>query len=169
MLKYLYIPETEDLDDHIDFAVQNNFNQIIHGKSDIINDLVQDKDSVQEINIPEIMCLYDDFLVFKENEEFSIKFVNEFSVDKKDSKIKFYLYKLNEKNPKEKIFMFSEDMKRLNSIHYEIELILNEYGEYKFYISEEHDSENKNILLSDSIIIYKEYQEGLEDEKFFFA
>ena len=53
MLRYLYIPKDFDLDEHIDYAVNNNFHQVIHGHSDIIKNLIENENNIQEINIPE--------------------------------------------------------------------------------------------------------------------
>jgi hypothetical protein len=170
MLKYLYIPENIDLDEYINFAVDNNFNQIIHGESEIIKDLIKNKDSVQEINIPEYRILNTDFLVFKENENFSIKLIDEFIIENLYEIEKVNLYRVDDIKINEKKFITSFQPEKINNLVYRFNLCIDQYGEYVFeIICKENESGQENILFEDKIIIYKEYLEEERDEKFFFS
>jgi hypothetical protein len=169
MLKYLYIPESEDLDDHINFAVENGFNQIIHGNSDIIEELVVDKGTLQEINIPEYRELNTDFLVFKENEEFSLKLIDEFIIDGKYTIGNVSLYRVDDVDLNKKDFVLSKDLIRISNFIYEFNLCIEKYGEYIIQILHKDNDGTEKVLVEERIIIYKEYQEEEKDEKFFFA
>jgi hypothetical protein len=168
MLRYLYIPDNEDLDDHIDFAVNNNFQQIIHGKSDIVSDLIVDENKIQEINIPEIIKLHNDFLVYQEGQDFVIRLINEFAINYKYNKIKINIYKLNEDDLTIKDLTISPDMNIINEIVYEFIGRIDHYGEYEFNIIAILEDMSEEILYSDRIIIYKRYDGQDENEKFFF-
>ena len=168
MLKYLYIPENEDLDQHIDYAVNNNFHKIIHGESDIIKNLLIDKNLRQEINIPEHRQVLNYSLVFEENETFKLFILDEFNIDNRYESLKINLYRTDDNDLNEKKFVLSDEIKFIGNYLYEYELSLNNYGEYVFEIFFDFD-EIKNILLTDKIIIYKAYiEESDPDDKFFF-
>ena len=65
-------------------------------------------------------------------------------------------------------------MERINECVYEVELTLDLYGEYVYEIFYEVDrtarAVGESVLLKDSIIIYKEYEEneGEINDRFFF-
>jgi hypothetical protein len=170
MLRYLYIPENEDLDEHINFAVHNNFHQIIHGESDIVSGLIKNIDSVQEINIPEYRMLDNDFLVFHESEDFKIRFIDEFAINSGYDELTINLYQLDENNLKNKNFILSKKMNKINKVFYEIDLSIDKFGEYEFTIVSAVNNKEDKILFTDRIIIYKQYKEdNSADDKFFFT
>jgi hypothetical protein len=174
MLKYLYIPEKFDLDEYIDFAVSNNFNQIIHGKSDIINNLILDYNEVQEIKIPEYKRVLNKSLVFKEKESFKLTLLDEFVINNEYNISSIEIYRLDDIDLNKKEFILQKKMERVNECVYEVEVILDLYGEYIYKIFYEVDGTSRavgeSVLLKDSIIIYKEYEEneGAIDDRFFF-
>ena len=174
MLKYLYIPEKFDLDEYIDFAVSNNFNQIIHGKSDIINNLIIDYNEVQEIKIPEYKRVLNKSLVFKEKESFKLILIDEFVINNEYDISSIEIYRLDDIDLNKKQFVLQKNMERINECVYEVELTLDLYGEYVYEIFYEVDrtarAVGESVLLKDSIIIYKEYEEneGEINDRFFF-
>ena len=174
MLKYLYIPEKFDLDEYIDFAVSNNFNQIIHGKSDIINNLILDYNEVQEIKIPEYKRVLNKSLVFKEKESFKLILIDEFVINNEYDISSIEIYRLDDIDLNKKQFVLQKNMERINECVYEVELTLDLYGEYVYEIFYEVDrtarAVGESVLLKDSIIIYKEYEEneGEINDRFFF-
>jgi hypothetical protein len=174
MLKYLYIPEKFDLDEYIDFAVSNNFNQIIHGKSDIINNLILDYNEVQEIKIPEYKRVLNKSLVFKEKESFKLTLLDEFVINNEYNISSIEIYRLDDIDLNKKQFVLQKNMERINECVYEVEVTLDLYGEYVYEIFYEVDrtarAVGESVLLKDSIIIYKEYEEneGAIDDRFFF-
>jgi hypothetical protein len=174
MLKYLYIPEDKEISDHIDFAVMNNFNQIIHGRSEIVENLICDYDEVQEINIPEYREVLNRSLVFKEKETFKLILIDEFYLQDGYNVSDIEIYRLDDIDLNKKEFILRKKMDKVDECIYEVELNLDVYGEYIYEIQFETDmklnTENRLILLKDSIVIYKEYEEnqGEINDKFFF-
>lgn len=165
MIRYLYIPIDKDLDDFMDYAVNNNFNQIIHGESDIVRGYIQDFNSVQEINIPEYKFILNDNLVFKENEYFILTIVDEFSEDSGELPKYIEIYRIDDLDLNKKDFILNKDIIKKQNFIYQVDLSVDKYGEYEVHIK----SNNKKSLIKDKIIIYREYKEAESaDDKFFF-
>lgn len=170
MIRYLYIPENFELDEHIEYAVENNFQQVIHGPSDIIKDLIYDENNIQEINIPEYTLILNESLIFEENQEFIITIVDEFNVKEKYQLDKIIVYRKDDFNLNKKSFIFAKKITKNNDYYYEVSLKLDKYGLYEIEISAVDSSEEKFILIKDEIIIYKKYEEeNVTDDKFFFS
>lgn len=174
MLKYLYIPEKFDLDEYIDFAVSNNFNQIIHGESDVINNLIIDFNEIQEIKIPEYREILNKNLVFKEKENFKLILIDEFLIKNEYDISDVEIYRLDDIDLNKKEFVLQKKMEKIDECLYEADITLDLYGEYIFEIFYEVDrtarAVGESVLLKDSIVIYKEYKENERDinDKFFF-
>ena len=100
MLKYLYIPEDEDVLDHIPKAIEENFNQIIHGSSDIIKDILINENSVQSISIPEFVKIDPETLVFYDGHTVVFSFTDEFIDELNYNNLRCVLYKVDDNNPK---------------------------------------------------------------------
>lgn len=170
MLRYMYIPANEDIETHINFAVDNKFNQIIHGESKIITDLIEDKNKVQEINIPEYRMLENDFLVFEENESFKVTFIDEFSVDIIDPEYEIDIFRVNDLDLNKKDFLISKKMICSDKYIYEAQFKIESYGEYIFFIKlNNKNNSTSDSIFTDKIIIYKKYDMEQDiDDKFFF-
>lgn len=165
MIRYLYIPINKDLDDFMDYAVNNNFNQIIHGESDVVRDYIKDFNSVQEINIPEYKFIVNDNLVFKEKEKFTLIIIDEFSESLKEVPEYIELYRIDDLDLNKKDFILNKNIIKIDNFVYSVDLSIDEYGEYEIYIK----LNTKNTILKDKIIIYKEYSGGeTADDRFFF-
>ncbi len=170
MLRYLYVPENLDIYDHIDYAIKNDFNQIIHGESDVVKDFIIDKNMAQEINIPEYRLVSNTSLIFKENEEFTFTVIDEFDVNDKYKLMKINIFRIDDINISEKIFILQKNMEKVASHTYQTNLSIDGYGEYIFEVIVESEKDNKeNIIILENIVIYKEYQEGGGDDAFFFS
>lgn len=167
MLQYLYIPEDCELDDGVEFAINNKISQIIHGKSDIINDIVQDFNVKQVINIPEKKEILNKFLVFAEKENFNILFLDEFSIDRPYESLVGEFYLIDE-SLGEKKYMSSVKLEKINNVLFSLPFSLDKYGEYYLEILV-NDNDTKRVVFRDTVIIYKEYDEDERyNDKFFF-
>jgi hypothetical protein len=168
MLKYLYIPQEKDLDEFIEFAVENNFNQIIHGDSDILNDFSYDNSNIHEINIPEYRHIENENLVFKENEIFTIRLVDEFNIKENYKILGVNLFRVDDNNLNKKDFILYKDMDKIDDYIYDVDIQLEVYGEYIIDIIAQFD-DKKETLLKDSIVIYKEWiEDNTLNDKFYF-
>lgn len=164
MLRYLYIPENEDIDTHIEYAINNNFNQIIHGSSDIINEYINDISNIQEINIPEHIFITNESLVFPEKEIFQIIIINEFMEKEESGDLYIDIFRIDDNDLKKKVFIKNEKMDKLQDYIFASSFSLDLYGEYIIYVIN-----NKTTILEEKIIIYKEYEERSNvDDRFFF-
>lgn len=164
MLRYLYIPENEDLDEHIEYAINNNFNQIIHGNSDIIKDYLINLNCIEEINIPEYRMILNDNLVFTEKEIFQIIIIDEFIKKEEDIDLYIDIFRIDDNDLKKKVFIKKEKLNKLKDYVFTSSISLDLYGEYVVYIIN-----NNKIVLEEKVIIYKEYKEkSYKNDKFFF-
>jgi hypothetical protein len=169
MIRYLYVPIDKDLDEFIEFSIENHFNQIIHGESDIINDLISNKNEIQKIEIPEFRFIDNKDLVFKENETFIIKIIDEFCLSENYKIVGANLYRLDDRDINKKEFVLYKEGGKIDYFNYQVELNIILYGEYLVEIIIEKEGLNE-CLMSDKIIIYKEWKDKEElDDKFFFA
>jgi hypothetical protein len=168
MIKYLYVPIEKDIDDYIEDSVNNKFNQIIHGESDIIEHLIKDRSESQEITIPEFRHIKDDYLVYEEKHMFKVVWIDEFFSKEDGDGIFINLYKLDDKDLNKRDYLFSKSFEEVYSYIYEIELSLDSYGEYPVEIVYKKSTKDY-IVFSDSIIIYKKYEEeSAANDRFFF-
>jgi hypothetical protein len=112
--------------------------------------------------------------VFKEKETFKLILIDEFSLEDGYNISDIEIYRLDDIDLNKKEFILRKKMDKVEEYIYEVELNLDVYGEYIYEIQFETDvplnTENKSVLLKDSIVIYKEYEEnqGEINDKFFF-
>jgi hypothetical protein len=170
MLRYLYVPKNLDLYDHIDYAVKNNFNQIIHGESDVVKDFIIDPEVAQEINIPEYRSIFNKNLVFKEGEDFLLTLIDEFDINDEYDSVEINIFRINDKDMSEKVFIIQKNMEKVQPHIYQANISLESYGEYIFNVVTKSEKNNKeDIIIRENIVIYKEYREDEIDDKFFFS
>jgi hypothetical protein len=168
MIRYLYVPIEKDIDGYIEDAFNNKFNQIIHGESDIIKDFIKDVSETQEITIPEFRHIKDGYLVYEEKHMFKIVWIDEVFNKKDEGGIFINLYKLDDKDLNKREYLFSQSFEEVYPYIYETQLSLDSYGEYPIEIVYK-DSVTDYIVFSDSIIIYKKYEEESKaNDRFFF-
>ena len=169
MIRYLYIPKDKNLDDFIDYAINNKFNQIIHGQSEILDKFIIDYSEVKEIEIPEYRVVNNETLVFKESETFNINLVDEFSNNENYNITSIEIYRVDDEDIYKKDFIFSKDMNKIDNYFYTVNCELQKYGEYEFIINTDSNDEKNKIIYVDKIIIYREFEEvGDSDDRFFF-
>jgi len=169
MIKYIYVPEEEDIDEFYEKAYDLGINQIIHGRSDIIDDYIDDYTRSCVVQIPEFRGLNMPIKNFKEGTEISIHFIDEWLNQNSYMEVNCIIYKVDIEKPWEKYIYTSFAMKYDFKYSFFEYVTIDEYGEYIIEIVAKYN-DHEEILCKEELVIYKEYKEvytkGNNDFKF---
>lgn len=169
MIKYLYVPIEENPVNYIKHAKDNGCIQIIHGRSEIINDYIDKQDDVIVVKIPQIRQLITEKNVFPLGDEIEFYYIDEWVKHDK------YIY-----IDADILYIDMDDPNKINKIEeirmsYDGEYCFNGkfvpevYGEYIISIYASKDDNKKKKIVSKEIIVYKKEESqwnGTETFKF---
>lgn len=163
MIKYIYIPESENISEYYQKADELGAVQIIQGPSDIISNFIEDYEKPSIIEIPEFTGLVMPIKTFPEKSNINIIFVDEsikqngyISLD-----CKIYILDIDKPWIKELCKIIKLKYDQLYSFFGEF--MAEHYGEYIIEIIANYDNEQK-VIHNDEIIVYKEYQDEIIEE-----
>lgn len=163
MIKYIYVPESQDIFDYYEKSFHLNISQIIHGPSDIIKDYIDDYSRPCIIEIPEFKGIILEEKVVKENSKILIPFIDEYKKQDSYNSIDCKIYKIPLDGPRKKEVYEIIHMKHDLKYSFFCEYIFTDYGEYFIEIIANYEKESK-ILDYTEIIVFKEFKNKINEE-----
>lgn len=163
MIKYIYVPESENISEYYQKANELGAVQIIQGESDIISDFIEDYEKPSIIEIPQFTGLFMPTKTFPEKSNIEIIFVDEWIKQNNYNSLDCNIYLLDIDKPWIQTLYKTIKLKYDQSYSFFGEFTAESYGEYIIEIIANYDNEQKNIY-KDEIIIYREYQDKIIEE-----
>jgi hypothetical protein len=163
MIKYIYVPEDELPSDYYEKAYELGISQIIHGRSDIISDFIENYSLPSIIEIPEFTGIIMPKKTFKENEIIPIIFVDEWIKQNSYNSLDCLVYSVDIDKPWIKELCEEINMKYDQNYAFFAEFSPKTYGEYYVEIVANYD-QDKKVIHKDEIIVYREYKDKVVEE-----
>jgi hypothetical protein len=168
MLKYLYVPKNENPIDYLDQAASEKCLQIIHGESEIINNLVKDKDSPAVVYIPKIRTLLIENPSYQYGEEVKFIFTDEWVREEGYSLASAEIMHVDIEDPSQVDLIEELKMSFDGDFSFYHKFTPKDYGEYIIQIYAEYEDGKRFKKMSNSFIVYKDNGLGVpKNEKFF--
>lgn len=155
----LYVPEELDPTDYLVEAAKNKINQIIHGSSDILLNLVDDLNKVQKIEVPQFYGAWIENSVSPSDKDITLVFIDEWSKERNYSCISAKIYEIDLNNPRKSAFLERVEFSYDNKYTYHHKFKFKNIGEYKIDLIAELDDGTEYIIESKDIIIFRNKNE----------
>lgn len=154
MERIYYVPEGLSIDEDILFkAKESNCSQVVIGKSDLVNQYIQDESLSQIVFIPEDNTLYLQQETFEQGEEVEVYYLNEWLIYEPMSDLRLELHLVDMEDPKIVTLVEEHALEKEGDIRFTCRFIPKTFGEY---ILKLYDSQG--FLYSRSMIVYKKIE-----------
>lgn len=155
MYKIYYLPEGTVLDEtEMAIASDNSCSQIVIGKSDIIKGLVTDFSKKEVISIPQYNELRLNNYSFKEKEEVTFTYINEWTKIEPIETISFIVYMVDFYNPKKLIKIEEYEFDYDGEFKFTKTFSIDNFGEYVIHLIVDG-----NLIGETDFIVYKSEDE----------
>lgn len=168
MKRYFYVPKDKDIEDFLDIARDNGCSEIVHGDSDLVNDLITNVDEEQVVMIPEYRMIYMEKSAYEQGEDVKIIFMDEWLKDTKYIMVNCVISKIDMYDPSKIEEFISIPMMYDEEFCFGAKFIPEEYGEFVIDIVCVFDDESQKKIMSKEFIVYKKEESGGSNGKFRF-